>query len=433
MWREIQGCNNWENLLDPLHPLLRREIIRYGEFVTACYKAFDLDPNSSRFLNCKYGKKRMLSEVGMPDSGYQVVKYIYASPADVIQNYYNPSPSSCSSRWIGFIAVSDDEATRRLGRRDIVVTFRGTVTSQEWVANLMSSLTPARLDPHDPRPEVKVEQGFLSLYTSEETSKFGVGSCREQVLSEIWRLLRKHKGEKMSLTMGGHSMGSALGVLVAYDVAELGLNRLGGREDEESVIPVAVFSFGGPRVGNLGFKKRCEELGVRVLRITNVNDPITKLPGVLFNNDNNNNNKIRVSNLGFSCYAHVGVELLLDFFSVQNPSCVHDLGSYINCLLNHSNNKINHSNSNEGFGIGFRNDQKILTDLVGKGREWMLSSHNTINVLPGVFAAAGNHHAVLGWVSGDLINSWGSKCINVGSKSNVLFFALRSYMSSVAN
>ncbi|WOK96601.1 hypothetical protein Cni_G05308 [Canna indica] len=33
-----------------------------------------------------------------------------------------------------------------------------------------------------------------------------------------------------------------------------------------------------------------------------------------------------------ACYAHVGVELALDFFKVQNPSCVHDLETYIGLL-----------------------------------------------------------------------------------------------------
>ena len=102
---------------------------------------------------------------------------------------------------VGFIAVSSDEATRQLGRRDIIITFRGTVTSQEWVANFMSSLIPAQLDPHNPRPDVKVESGFLSLYTSDEssTSRFGILSCREQLLSEISRLLKKYKGEGKEL------------------------------------------------------------------------------------------------------------------------------------------------------------------------------------------------------------------------------------------
>lgn len=327
-WREIQGSNNWENLVEPLHPLLRQEIIRYGDFVTACYKGFDLDPNSKRYLNCKYGKKNMFREVGMENCGYEVTKYIYATP-DI--NIPIQNGESCG-RWIGYVAVSSDDAVKRLGRRDIIVTFRGTVTNPEWVANLMSSLTPARLDPHNPRNDVKVESGFLSLYTSDESqSKFGLGSCREQLLSEVSRLLNKYKGEKLSITMAGHSMGSSLALLLGYDIAELGLNR----DNSGTKTPITVFSFGGPRVGNSGFKQRCEELGVKVLRIVNVNDPITKMPGVVFNHENF---RVLAGEGSFefpwscSCYAHVGVELVLDFFNMQNPSCVHDLGTYISLL-----------------------------------------------------------------------------------------------------
>ncbi|KAF2322245.1 hypothetical protein GH714_009260 [Hevea brasiliensis] len=163
----------------------------------------------------------------------------------------------------------------------------------------MSSLTPARLDPHNPRPNVKVESGFLSLYTSDEISdnKFGLESCREQLLSEVSRLLNKRSN------------------------------------NPSMAIPVTVFSFGGPRVGNAGFKERCDELGVKVLRIVNVNDPITKLPGVFLNE----NFRVLGGRYEFpwSCsfYAHVGVELALDFFNMQNPSCVHDLEAYISSLL----------------------------------------------------------------------------------------------------
>lgn len=323
-WREIQGLNNWENLVEPLHPLLRDEIIRYGEFVAATYKAFDLDPNSRRYLNCKYGKKNMFQQVGLSDSGYEITRYIYATAPDIglpIQ-----SGPSCGARWIGYVATSSDSEVATLGRRDIVITFRGTVTNPEWVANLMSSLTPAGLDPHDPRPEVKVEAGFLGLYTAGESpSKFGLESCRDQLLSEISRLINKHRNEEISITIAGHSMGSSLGLLLAYDIAELGLNNAGK-------IPVTVFSFGGPRVGNSGFKERCEELGVKVLRVVNVNDPITKMPGVVFNENFKRFRNGYEFPWSCSCYAHVGVELLLDFFKMHNPSCVHDLENYIGLL-----------------------------------------------------------------------------------------------------
>ncbi|URE06399.1 Lipase (class 3) [Musa troglodytarum] len=325
MWREIQGADDWEDLVEPLNPLLRDEIVRYGELVVACYKAFDLDPASRRYLNCKYGKRSMLREVGMVDSGYEITKYVYATPDISI-----PTQSgTCCSRWIGYVAVPSDEAVRRLGRRDILVSFRGTVTNTEWIANFMSSLTQARLDPHDPRPDVKVESGFLSLYTSDDSSsKFSSGSCREQLLSEVSRLIHKYKDEELSITLAGHSMGSSLALLLGYDLAELGLNRDGLRRE----VPITVYSFGGPRVGNSGFKDRCEELGVKVLRVVNVNDPVTKLPGVFLNE----NFKMLAERYELpwssSCYAHVGVELALDFFKMENPVCVHDLDAYIGLL-----------------------------------------------------------------------------------------------------
>ncbi|XP_041001604.1 galactolipase DONGLE, chloroplastic-like [Juglans microcarpa x Juglans regia] len=373
LWREIQGSNDWENLVDPLHPLLQQEIVRYGEFVAACYKAFDLNPNSKRYLNCKYGKKNMFREVGMGNCGYHVTKYIYATP-DI--NIPIQSGDSCG-RWIGYVAVSGDDSVRRLGRRDILITFRGTVTNQEWITNLMSSLTPARLDPNNLRPDVKVEAGFLSLYTSDESSsKFGLGSCREQLLSEVSRLLTKYKGEKISITLAGHSMGSSLAALLAYDIAELGLNDK--ENSSRHKIPITVFSFGGPRVGNAGFKQRCEELGVKVLRVVNVNDPITKMPGVLFNE----NFRVLAGRYELpwscSCYAHVGVELALDFYDMQNPSCVHDLETYISLLKCPKRQQM----------------QRDSADILNRARELLIMSAQNLNIFPGRNAESNNSGTV---------------------------------------
>lgn len=376
LWKEIQGCNNWEDLVEPLHPVLRREIIRYGQLVTACYKAFDLDPNSKRYLNCKFGKKNLLRQVGMENSGYQVTKYIYATPDVTIPIH---SSDSCG-RWIGYVAVSDDDSVRRLGRRDIVVTFRGTVTNPEWIANFMSSLTPARLDPHNPRPEVKVESGFLSLYTSDESDdKFGLGSCREQLLSEVSRLLNRYRGEELSITLAGHSMGSSLALLLAYDIAELGLNtNTNTNDDDGDRIPIAVFSFGGPRVGNSGFKLRCEELGVKVLRIVNVNDPITKMPGVVFNENfrvlGGKYSEFLPWTTNFSCYEHVGVELVLDFFNMQNPSCVHDLETYMISLLKSPKNRSPHT---QNHNIG-----EATHEFIQRAKDQLLFAAQNLNVFP---------------------------------------------------
>jgi hypothetical protein len=82
--------------------------------------------------------------------------------------------------------------------------------------------------------------------------------------------------ERQCVTLVGHSMGSALAMLLAYDLTESGLTRDRGA-------PITVFSFGGPRVGNAAFEARCDELGVKALRVANVLDPVTKLPGLFLN------------------------------------------------------------------------------------------------------------------------------------------------------
>uniref|UniRef100_A0A0D3D8X9 Uncharacterized protein n=1 Tax=Brassica oleracea var. oleracea TaxID=109376 RepID=A0A0D3D8X9_BRAOL len=46
MWRKIQREDDWAGLTDPMDPVLRSELIRYGEMAQACYDAFDFDPSS---------------------------------------------------------------------------------------------------------------------------------------------------------------------------------------------------------------------------------------------------------------------------------------------------------------------------------------------------------------------------------------------------
>jgi pimeloyl-ACP methyl ester carboxylesterase len=341
MWRQVQGSHDWDGLLRPLHPVVRDEVARYGELIAACYKVLDVDRSSPRYMCCKYAKERVLEEAGVAEAGYEVTRYIYATP-DVA------GPPSTSS-WVGYVAVSTDEMTRRLGRRDVLVSLRGTVTQPEWAANLMIALEPARLDARGAHPDVKVESGFLNLYTSSADSGGGgggMGSCRDQLLREVSRLVtsfsKDHPREDMSVTLAGHSMGSALAVLLGYDLAELGLNRdASGRR-----VPVTVFSYGGPRVGNAAFKDRCDELGVKVLRVANVRDPVTMLPGALLNEGTRG----FLAGWGGDRYTHVGVELALDFLRLRDPASVHDLGAYVSSIKAESCDKVRNAAAAGGRG-----------------------------------------------------------------------------------
>ncbi|KAJ7964081.1 Phospholipase A1 [Quillaja saponaria] len=160
---------------------------------------------------------------------------------------------------MGYVAVATDEdMIKQLGRRDIFIAWRGTVTYLEWIHDLKDYLRPAHFR-ND--PTIKIESGFYDLYTKREDScNYCSFSAREQVLSELKRLLEYYGGEEISITITGHSLGAALSILSAYDIAEMKLNIVQGNPAK---IPITVYSFSGPRVGNLKFKKRFEELGVK--------------------------------------------------------------------------------------------------------------------------------------------------------------------------
>lgn len=151
-WQVLQGCNDWRGKLDPIDRALKAEIIRYGEFAQATYDAFDGKSNSLTFGNSLFDKESLLEGVGLANRGYEIKSFIYATTTHRINTYLtslkrNGSSSSESSvgdhatskesNWIGFVAVctSADEILR-LGRRDIVIAWRGTMTVSEWIADL---------------------------------------------------------------------------------------------------------------------------------------------------------------------------------------------------------------------------------------------------------------------------------------------------------
>ncbi|KAK4353950.1 hypothetical protein RND71_026144 [Anisodus tanguticus] len=240
-WMEFHGIKNWEGLLDPLDDDLRKEILRYGEFVEAAYHCFDFDMSSPTYATCLYPESSMLTNCGLDKSGYKVIKNMYATCATQMPRWTKrfPNLSSPRSSWIGYVAIcEDEEEIARLGRRDVVIAYRGTGTSSEWLENLRATLTYL---PDDMAPEnydqPMVQSGFLSLYTTNTQCNL---SLQETIREEIGNILDKYNDEPLSITVTGHSLGAALATLTAYDITT-----------KFSHAPiVTVVSFGGPRVGN---------------------------------------------------------------------------------------------------------------------------------------------------------------------------------------
>ncbi|GFZ02085.1 alpha/beta-Hydrolases superfamily protein [Actinidia rufa] len=307
-WRDYHGARDWAGLLDPLDENLRREVVRYGEFVQAAYHCFHSDP-------------RHVSKRG-PDS-----------PSRGVAGWVLPGYKESTS-CIGYVAVCDDQREiARMGRRDIVIALRGTSTCLEWAENMRDLLVHMPSTNNSTHRQPKVECGFLSLY---KTCGARVPSLSESLLEEIRRLMDQYKGETLSITVTGHSLGAALALLVADELSMCAAD----------VPPVAVFSFGGPRVGNRGFADRINSKNVKVLRIVNSQDVITRVPGMFVSEglDRTLRNSSAATVLDVLdnnmpwAYSHVGTELRID--TKMSPylkpnadvACCHDLEAYLHLV-----------------------------------------------------------------------------------------------------
>ncbi|OIW13714.1 hypothetical protein TanjilG_08056 [Lupinus angustifolius] len=288
-WHEINGQNHWKGLLDPLDIDMRRYIIQYGELAQSAYDAFITEKASKYAGSSRYTKRDFFSKVGLEKGNpfkYSVTKFVYATssislPDAFVIKSLSREAWSKESNWIGFVAVSTDEGKSMLGRRDIVIVWRGTVQTLEWVNDLEFILVPA--------PKV-----------------FGKNTD-PKVISEVQRLVELYKGEEVSITITGHSLGAAVATLNAVDIVANGFNK---------GAPVTALAFASPRVGDLNFKKLFSGYkDLRTLRIENVLDVVPKYPP-----------------LG---YSNVGDVLNIDTMksnylkSSVNPSNLHNLEIYL--------------------------------------------------------------------------------------------------------
>ncbi|KAJ6714938.1 GLYCEROLIPASE A1 [Salix viminalis] len=275
-WREYHGSNDWDGLLDPLDENLRREVVRYGEFVQAAYHAFHSNPAMSA------GKPPLPQQVSLPDRSYKVTKSLYGTSSVGLP------------KWVDDVAPDLGWMTQR----------------SSWIGYVAETMTRLKSNP-------RVECGFLSLY---KTDGVNVPSLAESVVEEVKRLIELYKGENLSITVTGHSLGAALALLVGDELSSCA----------PRVPPIAVFSFGGPRVGNRGFANQMTAKKVKVLRIVNNQDVITRVPGIPMVEELNDSMPL--------AYAHVGTELRVDTRTSPylkpnaDVACCHDLEAYLHLV-----------------------------------------------------------------------------------------------------
>ena len=267
---------------------------QYGLFVEAAYTMYDADPNNLT----------PLPSADFP-SGYRLAAWVQMS--DFIICPTGPT-------FYGFIAQSITDTNQ------FVLAIRGTQTLEEWWDDLLSIFkTPFG-------SSGQVGLGFDRIYKTLRIVPSGLtasgapaaprslqpgGSFAQQVTS----LVRQESAAAParvagvsappSVTVVGHSLGSALATLYTMENAQ-----------GDKLRTPTICTFASPRVGDDTFVAAFSALPLTSWRVVNKPDIVPTLPPEIF---------------GFS---HVGVEALFDSSNTTQPTfaCWHSLTTYLSLL-----------------------------------------------------------------------------------------------------
>ncbi|CAN0422761.1 unnamed protein product [Ascophyllum nodosum] len=255
---------------------------RYG-------KDFDAFTKKGLEFSYKNKKNEMKTEYDFTND-YHVVSDLFCSPR---------SFGIAEDNWFGFAMLSND-------LKEMVIAFRGTLTTKEWIEDFTASMMHVDGEPEEKgfaryfnRQDLMCHAGFQQLYT--QNSVKGLPSPKDT----IHRLVEEHKGTLDKVTIVGHSLGAGLAQLCGVDLVH---SKLLGD------IPITVIAWAAPKIGNPYLAKWVDDQHpkLRILRISVTTDIVTKVPPDW------------LWSLLQGGYKHVGTELRLSIKHLIDEKLVRD-------------------------------------------------------------------------------------------------------------
>ncbi|KAF3622760.1 putative phospholipase A1-II 1-like [Capsicum annuum] len=180
----------------------------------------------------RYIKNNLFTKVGMDKNNpykYEITKYFYTA-----LNIPSKIEKVNESNWIRFVGVATDEGKVAFGRKDILISWRGTETITEFYDDSNRSLVQPTKILAENMDNIIVDGGFYSIYNSlNEALDFNrITSTGDQVqinfflfFEEVTRLLKLYNKEEVSITVTGHSLGASLATLCAVDTVVNQINK----------------------------------------------------------------------------------------------------------------------------------------------------------------------------------------------------------------
>ncbi|OAB46746.1 lipase family protein [Paenibacillus antarcticus] len=192
---------------------------------------------------------------------------------------------SFSNVWerFGFILESSEE---------IIIAFRGTMSTTNWISNIIASQRNFKYIKED----CLTHRGFTDIYSS----------TRLEIISALTKL-----SPDKTLYITGHSLGAALATLCAIDIAA-----------NTHYLSPKLFTYASPRVGDPDFTSAFTKYVQTSYRIANPFDVVTHAPPFIY--------KLPKREKKYY-YSHVQTHSSLTF---QNGSVAdnHMIGSYFAAL-----------------------------------------------------------------------------------------------------
>lgn len=136
--------------------------------------------------------------------------------------------------------------------QEIIVAFRGTSSTTNWISDIIASQKKFKYVKED----CLTHRGFTDIYSS----------ARNQIMSALSNL-----PSDKTLYVTGHSLGAALATLCAIDIA--------ANTEYDSLY---LFTYGGPRVGDPSFSKVFTKYVRGSYRIANEFDVVTHAPPSIY-------------------------------------------------------------------------------------------------------------------------------------------------------
>ena len=219
----------------------------------------------------------------IPGKNYKVLRTIYSN--DLATDIGPQRAILEGYKTIGIVASNEADSS------DVFIALRGTEGIWEWLQDIKFF----------PRPFPNVsgsgltEDGFTDMYRS--------FSLTPGPSSTFLNDLKEAISQNATVTIAGHSLGSALATLLALDMAA------------NSRLPITLYTLASPRVGDLTFHNLFNHVVQSAYRIANRLDVVTQTPPPLF-------------------YFHVGddTELVPPNTMKFTIPCEHALTTYLNML-----------------------------------------------------------------------------------------------------